>query len=129
MLPGGIHRDTSQYLWTASFDGFSFLLMHELAHAMDHHYGVTGDQYLEGGSDPVADWWEARQYGRADGPQFVSEYASTNVLENFAETFVAWAALRSGRLNPVAHLRTLADRAYQDRRDGRAMVESGVRMS
>ena len=90
---------------------FDYVLLHELVHLVDYHYGVTRGLYWEDGwvdgprltATPVARWWAARQDERRHDTfgQFVSFHAGTNVQENFAETFVGWAIRRSGRLNPL----------------------------
>ena len=92
---------------------FEELLLHEFAHLIDDLYQITNGVYWvnDAGTDrdgwrpnPVARWWEFRQLERESPPEFVSDYAATNVSENFAETFVAWAVLRSGRLNPYRRI-------------------------
>ena len=86
---------------------FEELLLHEFAHLIDDFYRVTSGQYwlIRDGfgrwvQSPVARWWEFRQLERSERQEFVSGYAAINVKENFAETFTAWAILRSGRMNP-----------------------------
>ena len=92
---------------------FEELLLHEFAHLIDDFYRITMGVYWvdDGGTtndgwrpNPVARWWEFRQLERENTQEFVTNYAATNVQENFAETFVAWAALRSGRLNPYRYI-------------------------
>ena len=56
-------------------------LLHELGHVYDHVHGISARD----------DWIAAVQ---ADGLH-VSEYAETNSLEDFAESFLAWASVRA----------------------------------
>lgn len=73
---------------------FEEVLIHEFAHVIDLRFNVThGEEH--------GDWWrEVQETGREHSGSFVSSHASTNRMENFAETFTAWLAYHSGRLAP-----------------------------
>ncbi len=68
---------------------FEELLLHELGHVF--YYAVSG-------------WWDENAWARArdlDNGAYVTEYAMTNEMEDFAESFTAWVLHRGfrGRLS------------------------------
>ena len=91
--------------------GFEEVLLHEFAHVMDHHIPDAAARVAgcvePGDSDCGAahahtDAWQAAMEGSACA---VSEYATTNAQEDFAESVLAWFgyyAGRQGRLEPSA---------------------------
>lgn len=69
--------------------GYEELLIHEFAHVIDFHWGVTDILHR--------DFWESQQEKRGgDLTRFVSKKAGTEVRENFAETLKFWAVYYAG---------------------------------
>ena len=94
---------------------FEEQLLHEWAHLLDHYFG----------------WLRASEWAKAverDGGAFVTEYAKTNEVEDFAESFVAWVVYRAypSRITVAAraHIRESARYrlAYFDLRHRRATL-------
>ena len=78
-------------------------IMHELAHLIDFRHNVTRSFT---GPANHADFWDSMHNKRAASSEFVSAYAGdTGTHENFAETLVAWLALKSRRDNWQLHYR------------------------
>jgi len=87
------------------------ILIHEFAHIIDYRFGLT----LSGRGEHN-DWWaDVQTKGRprsSGGPfdpyrkSFVSYHAAENRHENLAETFTAWLAYRTGKLDADYHGRT-----------------------
>lgn len=84
------------------------LLIHEFAHLLDFQWDITrlwrddlppsGDREDTLPSE-VRRYWRKQYRDRLYETDFISEYASTERWEHFAETLVAWAAFHSGRLD------------------------------
>lgn len=69
------------------------VLLHELAHVLDNRAGVGDGTYVEVSGSPESGDWSSSAPWRsaiAESPCAVSEYATTNALEDFAESVVAW---------------------------------------
>ena len=65
-------------------------LLHEFAHAIDHHYDIIGPYHRP---ELAKGFWEKIHYDY--GHSYITDYASTNPSENFAESFVAWFAAQA----------------------------------
>ena len=91
-------------------DAFEHMLVHEFAHVMDYTKGISvfldPTTYCDDSNvDCLHSGTEEWQAAIAESPCAVSAYATTNEMEDFAESVIAWFgyyAGRQGRLEPSA---------------------------
>ena len=71
-------------------------ILHEIGHVLDARMGSVSERA----------WWKAAR--EKDQSRHVSDYAETDDAEDFAESFVAWAAYRHDLARPASARRTTA---------------------